>query len=169
MIQKIYPFLSPQKAKEIERDQEHFLLHRTLHHVKAVRGAVRAVTTLQKRGYVLAVVSNCRHRILLALLRAGGFDRTLFSLCVGYDDVAHPKPAPDEIMKAEHLVHLHADYMVGDTPYDILAAKKAKVKAIAVHSGVATLSALKKHRPYALLKSVAEVPAFVERDHHRSP
>jgi phosphoglycolate phosphatase-like HAD superfamily hydrolase len=73
-----------------------------------------------------------------------------------------PKPAPDEIIKAEKLLKQKADYMVGDTVYDIIAARKAKVKSIGVTSGLQDYNKLKTENPHKILKSVKDLPKFLK-------
>ena len=74
-----------------------------------------------------------------------------------------PKPAPDQIIKVEKKLKIKASFMVGDTIYDILAAKRAKVKAIAVTSGLQSKSTLKKAKPYAILKSIKYLPEYLKK------
>lgn len=62
-----------------------------------------------------------------------------FEVLIGREDVIHPKPHPEPVLKA--LSKLECDkskcWMIGDTPMDILAAKEAGIKAVAVHCGYA--------------------------------
>jgi len=48
--------------------------------------------------------------------------------------------------------------MVGDSIYDIQAARKAKVKGIAVLTGDHSRSMLKKQKPFMILNSVKGLP-----------
>jgi len=68
-----------------------------------------------------------------------------FDVLIGREDVEHPKPHAEPILKA--LMKLEHDrnstWMIGDTCMDIDAAKNAGVKSIAVTSGYATHKMLK--------------------------
>ncbi len=164
LVKHLYPFLTEREVTTIVKDHDDFLVKKTYRLVKPLPGVARALRLLKQRGYVMAVVSNSRHRTLFTLMKAGGIDRRWFAACIGNDDVLHPKPAADEIHKAEHLTHLKAQYMIGDTIYDLLAARRVGVKAIAVLTGHQKRTLLKTYSPYALLRSVAELPKFLERD-----
>jgi phosphoglycolate phosphatase-like HAD superfamily hydrolase len=56
---------------------------------------------------------------------------------VSSDDVDRSKPAPDVITTALEKAELRPAeaILVGDTPYDIAAARRAGVRAIALRSG----------------------------------
>ncbi|MCW8821672.1 MAG: HAD family hydrolase [Sulfurovum sp.] len=62
-----------------------------------------------------------------------------FDVLVGREDVEHPKPHPEPILKA--LFKLQTDkskyWMIGDTPMDILAAQAANIDCVAVTCGYA--------------------------------
>ena len=62
-----------------------------------------------------------------------------FAVLVGREDVEHPKPHPEPILKA--LFKLQTDkskyWMIGDTPMDILAAQAANINSVAVTCGYA--------------------------------
>ena len=56
---------------------------------------------------------------------------------VSSDDVDHSKPDPDVVSTALEKAALRPDdvVLVGDTPYDVAAARRAGVRAIALRSG----------------------------------
>jgi phosphoglycolate phosphatase len=62
-----------------------------------------------------------------------------FGTLIGREDVTHPKPHPEPVLKA--LSKLKADktecWMIGDTPMDIGAARAAEISAVAVSCGYA--------------------------------
>ncbi|MBS3150179.1 HAD hydrolase-like protein, partial [Candidatus Woesearchaeota archaeon] len=64
------------------------------------------------------------------------------------------KPYPDEILKAEKLLKVRAEYMIGDSIYDVIAAHKAKVKAIAVLTGLYSKEQLEKEKPFKIIKNL---------------
>jgi len=61
-----------------------------------------------------------------------------FEVLIGREDVSHPKPHPEPILKALH--QMEVDYhdnvwMIGDTCLDAVSAKDANINAIAVKCG----------------------------------
>ncbi|WP_457564780.1 HAD family hydrolase [Caminibacter sp.] len=57
-----------------------------------------------------------------------------FDVLIGREDVKNPKPHPEPIFMAIHKMNAHkeATWMVGDTCLDMVSAKEAGVKAVAV-------------------------------------
>jgi phosphoglycolate phosphatase len=70
-----------------------------------------------------------------------------FETLIGREDVTHPKPHPEPVLKA--LAAMNKDnrnaWLVGDTPMDILAAKAAGIGAVGVTSGYADITQLRVH------------------------
>ena len=160
LVKRMYPNLSHAKLSAIIKEHHRLLVRETAKFARPVPGAIAALKKLRKR-YKLAITTNCSKKILFALMKGAGIDRRLFSLCIGHDMVVHPKPAPDEIYKAEHLLHLNAKYMVGDTVYDIMAGKKSKTKVIAVLTGHHSRAKLQKKKPFKIIKSIKELPEII--------
>lgn len=164
LVKELYPFLTAKEVEAVVQDHDAFLIQHTHHLVQSIPGVAQALRILHDKGYVMAVVSNSRHTTLIPLLKAGGIDPKFFSIYVGNDDVKHAKPFPDEILKAEHLMRMKAAYMIGDTIYDVLAARRAHVKALAVLTGHQSRRLLYRYHPYTILKSVADLPHFLGYD-----
>jgi len=83
---------------------------------------------LHERGIRLAVFTNKHHDRTLATLRMFGIER-YFDYVVGYDDLAHPKPHPEGLLRClEHFKVTREQLLFfGDTIYDYEAAKAAGV------------------------------------------
>jgi len=160
LVRELYPYLADREVLKIIKDHDEILMKETKKYARPIEGVVKALREL-KKNYRLAIVTNSRSNTMLTLLRATRIDKNLFDICIGNEKVIHPKPAPDEILKAEKLLHIKADYMVGDTLYDIIAAKKAHVKAIAVLTGNQSRYILKKYKPHKIIKSVKYLPRVI--------
>lgn len=85
-----------------------------------------------------------------------------FDVLVGREDVEHPKPHPEPILKA--LFKLQTDkskyWMIGDTPMDILSAQAAKIDSIAVTCGYADEALLLKYTNN-IAKTALEAVKFI--------
>jgi phosphoglycolate phosphatase-like HAD superfamily hydrolase len=134
---------------------------------KALFGIKRALRKLDKK-YRLAVTSNCSHKTILTLLKNAGIDTKLINIVVGNDDVRLSKPNPAEIRKASKIAHIKADYVVGDSIYDIIAAKRARVKSIAVLTGHFSRKVLKQKKPEYIIKSVRYLPRLLRKIENES-
>jgi beta-phosphoglucomutase-like phosphatase (HAD superfamily) len=99
-------------------------------------GARMLVDRLRSRGLVCAAVSSSSAGDLLDLLREAGV-ADLMDLVVSSDDGDRSKPDPDLVEVALDRIGIVADeaVLIGDTPYDIEAGRRAGVGVIAVRCG----------------------------------
>ncbi len=106
----------------------------------------REAVELASQHAVLGVVTTKTAKYSIELLEHMGLMQ-YFDVLVGREDVDHPKPHPEPILKA--LFKLQADttnnWMIGDTPMDLLAAKSANIKSVAVSCGYADEAILRIH------------------------
>ena len=87
-------------------------------------------------GLTLAVASSAKPEELEALLRIAGAE-DLIEGASSADDVENSKPDPDVVHAALRRLRLPPAevLMIGDTPYDVEAARRAGVVAVAFRSG----------------------------------
>lgn len=64
-----------------------------------MEGAHQLVEAMLATGVPVAVASNSPHQIVDVGLAAGGF-QGVFDVVIGFEDVVHPKPAPDLYLEA---------------------------------------------------------------------
>ena len=160
VVKKLYPKISEEQKKKIVKDHDYFVIHKTIKEIKEIPGATKTLKIL-KKDYELAILSNSKHKEIVRFLKAAGLKKSFFNIIIGNDDVKHPKPAPDEIIKAEQLLKLNDGYIIGDSIYDIRAGKKAKVKTIAVLTGDHTKKQLQKEKPWKILPSIKDLPKLL--------
>lgn len=79
-------------------------------------------------------------------------------------DTHFPKPSPEALMRcAEQLsVPISECAVVGDSVADVRAGKTAGAKTVAVLSGIFTKEELEREKPDLILKSINELPDFLE-------
>jgi HAD superfamily hydrolase (TIGR01509 family) len=109
---------------------------RYLPHVRPFPGARDLVHRLHRNGYALGVASSAQPEELRALLKIAGVD-DLIGTKTSADDVEESKPEPDVVLAALEKLRLPASaaLMVGDTPYDVQAARRAGVAIIGFRCG----------------------------------
>lgn len=141
LIKKKFPKVTPKKRNKIVNDFEKIRL-KNMVGLKPYRNTKVVLKTLSKK-YSLALVSNNQHAMINRVLRKVKIDRKLFDVVVGKDEVAKPKPFPNEIKKAEKKLKKKAIFMIGDSKPDIITAKKAKIKSIIIPTGAVPKKDLK--------------------------
>ena len=126
---------SPRGKRIGERRGEIFKEH-YLPRLKAFPATRELLLKMRERGLKLAVATSAKEDELKPLLKiAGAAD--LIEEKTSSDDAENSKPDPDIVKAALDELQLSADeaVMIGDTPYDIEAASRAGLKAIAFRSG----------------------------------
>lgn len=107
-------------------------------HTRPYPGTAAALDALRERGVRLAVVTNKLERFAVALLdHAGLADR--FACVIGGDSegLAATKPAPDPILLMRARMGEGRAAFVGDSKFDVTAAKAAGVPVVACRFGFA--------------------------------
>ena len=104
--------------------------------LKAFPDARAWLERMRADGLKLIVATSASKSDLEGLLKQAGLDDLLTEFTTS-DDAERSKPDPDIVTSALKLsgVSAHEAVMIGDTPYDLQAAAKAGVPAIAFTSG----------------------------------
>ncbi|MFQ6143515.1 HAD-IA family hydrolase [Streptomyces seoulensis] len=129
--------------------------------VRMFDGVPELLGTLHRQGLRCAVAtgkSGPRARSLLDTLGV----LPLFDHVIGSDEVAHPKPAPDIVLRALELLDVDAvdAVMVGDAVTDLASARAAGVTALAALWGESDPAPLLAAEPDAALNSPRELLAW---------
>ncbi|MCB5178959.1 HAD family hydrolase [Streptomyces antimicrobicus] len=111
-------------------------------------GVVEGLDALRAAGFTLAVATSKFYASADALLTAAGL-RELFAEVIGADQVTHPKPHPEsgELVLARLGVPAGAAVMVGDTTHDLLMARAAGMRSVAVTYGIHSAALLAGAEP----------------------
>jgi HAD superfamily hydrolase (TIGR01509 family) len=128
--------------------------------VEPFEGAAEALKKLAALGHTLVLASSASDadvQYYVDLLDADG----LLSGTTSKDDVASSKPCPDIFTAALKLSGSAPEsaVVVGDSPYDIIAARRAGIDAIAVLSGGFEVGELATCEPLAICPSVSALAA----------
>ena len=161
IIKKFYPKLNKKLINKMIKERRDIVVKETYKYAKAIPGAINALKQLNKK-YRIAIISNCVHKEMLALLKGARINKKLFDKLIGKDEVKHGKPYPDEIFKAEKLFHEKASYLIGDSVWDIKAARRAKVKVITVLTGNTPINRLLKEKPDYIVKNIKYVSKILK-------
>ena len=160
----ILPKSKKNLSNKLNNLHDHYLTTEYYTKAKKIKGVKKTLKKL-KINYKIAILSNCQHRNIQYLLKGAKINKDIFNYIIGNDDVKHPKPYPDEIFKAQKLAKTKALAMIGDSPYDIRAGKKAKTKTISVLTGLYTKKRLKKEKPNFILDSIKDLPKLLQKKH----
>lgn len=123
-------------GKAISKRRGEIFLSELLPGLRPFAGSHELVAALEHRGFALVAASSAKREELVPLLRIAGAAALLDS-STSSDDADSSKPDPDIVNAALHRVKASPGdaVMIGDTPYDVAAARKAGVDAIAFRCG----------------------------------
>lgn len=138
LIQRLQPELSEDQGdgKLIKEARQKIFLEQYARDLQSAPGARQLVQELQDRGLQCIVASSAKQDELDVLLKSARVD-DLLSEATTSDDAEHSKPDPDIVHVALERIGAEPSetIMIGDTPYDIQAARQAGVKCIALRCG----------------------------------
>jgi phosphoglycolate phosphatase len=135
------------------------------HHEKSLQRYSRVfpqvkklLSSLGSKGYELAVASNRPTKFSAILIRHLGLNKYFdFVLCA--DKLKKGKPHPEilkKIMKKFSVLPQQTLY-VGDMVIDAQAGKRAAVRTVIVTTGSSGLAEIRKEKPYAIIRKVADL------------
>lgn len=121
-------------------------------------GTREALRYLKSRGVRIAVLTNSGRRAASETLsRAGLLD--CFEFVLTRDETETMKPRPEGLAKAVSILSLpkRGVYYVGDSPYDIAAAKQAGLKVVSVATGNYSEERLRKEGADYVISSISDL------------
>lgn len=121
-------------------------------------GVADGLSTLRGQGVALAVATSKFYASADALLKAAGL-RDQFDLVLGADQVSKPKPNPEMGLLIMQKLEVSAEraVMVGDTTHDLLMARAAGMRSVAVTYGVHSVQELKSSEPTWMADTFGDV------------
>ncbi|MFJ8888777.1 HAD family hydrolase [Streptomyces sp. NPDC102402] len=153
-----------------DRDQDsvissaHTVLYGTyFDRLPAFEGAGDLLRTLAGRGWRVVLATSASGSELSALRRAIDADDAI-SETASSDDVAEGKPSPEPVRLACELVGVPAEHavFVGDSVWDMEAAKRAGVRSVALTSGGIPRSSLEQAGAGVVYRDAAELLARLD-------
>lgn len=160
----LLPSLLPQAREEVKQrvEKAHGDIYRRdyLEQVRPFPGARDLLLKSKDAGKQVFLASSASRNELdhyVRLLDAG----EIIDGATSKDDVAHSKPCPDIFEAAVHKAGVDPSeaLVVGDTPYDIIAARRTGVETIALRSGRFPEQELAAERPVAIYDDAAQLLA----------
>jgi HAD superfamily hydrolase (TIGR01509 family) len=149
------------EAKRLAKERSALFLREYLPEIRAFPRAEALLRRLRGSGLELVVASSASEQELRPLLQLCGA-LPLIQQRTSANDVEHSKPDPDivEVALGKAGCSPGEAVMLGDTPYDVQAALKAGVIAVALRTGGHPDSALSG--AFAIYDDVAELLARYE-------
>ena len=125
-----------EEGKKLIRRRSEIFKKNYMPHLRALPGSRELVSRVREDGLKAIVATSARDQELKDLLKAARVDDLMEERATA-SDAKRSKPDPDIVQAAieESEVPPSQLLMIGDTPYDIEAAARAKVRTIGFRSG----------------------------------
>ncbi|WP_200146802.1 MULTISPECIES: HAD-IA family hydrolase [Streptomyces] len=135
--------------------------YRLAHRVRLFDGVTEMLEALNARGIRFAIATGKSGPRARSLLEGLGV-LPLFEHVIGSDEVEHPKPAPDIVLRALELLGADKEgaVMIGDAVTDLASARAAGVEAVAALWGESDPEPLLDAAPDAAMESPADFLAW---------
>ena len=165
LIRKLDPKISQKNLLELVQYKEK--IYRKISRkegVKLLPFAFDIFEFLGRKKIKYAIASSANRRNILLDFRNTGLKKFKIPF-ISADDVKHTKPNPEPLLKAAKLIHenpKHSAY-VGDSIYEIMAAKRAGMYAVGVHTGFYSKQDLKKKGAKIVFDNLGQFKKFLER------
>ncbi len=119
---------------------------------------------LTQQDFKKAIFTSKKRWVALRDLEYVGL-RNIFPLILGADDVSRKKPAGEGIERIMELAgeRRRSTYVIGDTEMDILAARDAGVKSIAVTWGFRSEDFLRTLRPDFIARKPGDILTLLKK------
>ena len=160
LVPSLAPDIQPEVQERLSRAQGQIYKRHFMPRVEPFAGAREMLRRMVDRGHTFVFASSASREEVdhyVDLLDAGG----LISGTTSKDDVASSKPCPDIFEAALALTGSPAEraVVIGDTPFDIVAARRAGIDAIAVLSGGFEEEELRRTGALAIYADIAQLDA----------
>ena len=125
-------------------------------------GTIETLRYLKSKSMRLAVLTNSGRRAAVEILKRAGLN-DCFEFVLSRDDVSMMKPKGDGLGLAISMLGVPKDRViyVGDSRYDIIAAKEAGLRVVAVPSGNYSAAALREEGADFVIPSISELPSLL--------
>jgi phosphoglycolate phosphatase len=144
----------------VERYRHHFLAQDRA--IPLFAGARETLAELHEAGYWLAVATGKSRMGLDRALESTGLKQYFHATRTADQTFSKPHPAMLLELMEELAVSAERALMIGDTTHDMQMAQNAQVDAVAVGYGAHPPEQLQELNPLALVKSFAELRAWLK-------
>ena len=158
MFRVLIPTLS---IDEVWQYVQEYRKYYSIHHLKdttILPGADRFLRKLREQGFKLGLVTAKYRKPVLEVLAHFNLMELFDTIVTGYEVKRH-KPAPDIILEAVKRLGINVSNcaVVGDSPIDVEAGRRAGALTIAVLTGPYGKQEIKKAKPNFILENLESV------------
>lgn len=162
-LEETFYNIDPERADEMLKVYRKHNIKHHRHYVKVFPQVIETLKKLKQKGIKLAIVtSKMRKSALIGIEETGLLP--FFPVIITCDDVDHPKPHPEPVLKALNHLNRQAKsaIMVGDNYHDIVSGQRANVLTAGVAWSSKGESFLQAYHPTYMLKEMKDLLRIIE-------
>lgn len=127
-------------------------------YIQLFPNVIETIKRLKDNNIAIGIVSSKTHKGILLGLELTGL-RSYFETIVGIDDVVHPKPHPESVVKAMNELDgkIPSTIIVGDNYHDIQAGKNAGIRTAGVAWSHKGKEYLETYEPTYMLEDMLDL------------
>lgn len=160
-LDKTFARYSPEHVSLMVKTFQNF--DKTYHQkmVNFFPGVTQVIEQLYETGVQLGIITS-KEEMMAASCSHLDKLKQFFKLIITIDDIDEPKPSPKPILKALEIMGCSrkAALMVGDSPSDIISARKAGVQSVAVGWSMYSPEKLRVEKPDFFISKPVELLAL---------
>jgi pyrophosphatase PpaX len=152
------PNLSTQEVWKLVLEYRKYYLAHHLEHTSIIPSANLLLQELKARGYKLGIITGKYKEPVIDALDHFGISEFFDAIVTGYE-VNNHKPAPDIVLEAAKRLGVSPEecVVVGDSPTDIEAGKRAGSLTVAVISNTHSRAQLESAKPTFIVKNLGVI------------
>ncbi|MDR2957723.1 MAG: HAD-IA family hydrolase [Coriobacteriales bacterium] len=162
--EQMYKLTPPKHAEAmvLAYREHNALAHNSL--IEYFPGTHEALSALTSAGWPMVIVTSKRNDSALQGLKCFDLDK-YFELIVGYNDTDRHKPEPDPLLFAANQLGVLPEecIYIGDSPYDMQAARAAGCLAIGAEWGFFDRDRLLEAGAEILVPEISKLAAIIEQ------
>ncbi len=149
-------FEEEKKIKVIQGHTQNF--EKLIFKVEAFPGLLELFQEIKKRGLSIALATSTKAQFVEHYLKRFKI-KSFVEAYTTVEEVIHHKPHPEVFLKASKKIGLSANEViaVGDSVWDIQAAKRGEIKVVALLTGGISRESLLKKKPDWLFRDLIEL------------
>ncbi len=158
IMKEIYPKITARELKKFTTERD--VVYKSIvekNGIKLMKGAKEFLSFLAKKKLKIALVSSGSRKNIDLGFRKTGIGK-FFDLVISSEDTRLHKPHPDPLIKAAKILKVNAKQClyIGDSIYEIISARRARMNGVGVATGEYPQSALERNGAVKVFKNLVE-------------
>ncbi|MDR3592364.1 MAG: pyrophosphatase PpaX [Negativicutes bacterium] len=157
--------MAPGEVEEVLKTYREYNLANHDRLAKSFAGVAEVIRDMYNDGVLMGIVTSKTHTTAVRGLKLFDMDR-YFPVIIGFEQCRHHKPHPEPVQLAVAGLGLSPQecLMVGDSPFDLISARAAGVKTVAVRWSEVPWDDVMAAEPDYVIETMRDLVALVKEN-----